>query len=393
MTVSYQALRRVNPHSLTEAVGDLSRCATKLGTEYNQYKTNVVNPLRRGTDWHGGGQPSACVVATVNGLAIDTMRRRLAAGAITYVYLAAGMRKARQELTALELELDSEHLEIDDNGHVKPSIFFYRPTDANGGDLASRYQTDLDTILGFASKVDAEAARRLADSDDQPVTTEVATDGVLARAKRDHADAAKDLQQAVDAVDGLIASAARSGIEFKAGDLPDPADLLPPGAVATAVDAGVVLGRLAPPPNKGPHYDTSFDLGTTQRSPKELLAYLREHFNEVFPIQGAPQTLREGERVNLYPVLVPPGGRDGARPQNFPVVASRITKTGWTFNTLPGHVDYPGKVEFDIVKGPDGHVRLDIRGTCGPCGIPGYDWVAQRQWAQLGENLRKVANR
>lgn len=392
MTVSYQALRRMNPASLAEAAGDLSRCAAKLGTEHSQYDDNVVRPLRRGTDWHGGGQPSARVVATVNGLAIETMRWRLAAGSITYVYLSAGLRKAQQELAALERKLDAEQLEIGEDGKVEPVHWFYRPVDANGADLATAYQGDLDTILGFASAVDAEAARRLADCDDLPVTTQVASAGVLERAKRDHADAANDIQQSLDAVDGLIASAARSGIEFEAGDLPDPADLIPPGAVATAVSAGAVSDRLAPPPTKGPHYDLSFDLGTTRHTPEELFAYLRTHFSEVFPIEGAPATLREGERVDLYPVLVPPGGRDGVRPQNFPVVASRITKTGWTFNTLPGHVDYPGKVEFDIVKGPDGRARLDVRGTCGPCGYPGYDWVADRQWTQLGDNLRKVAN-
>lgn len=185
MTVSYQALRRVNPRSLTATAADLSRCAAKLGTEYRQYEHGVVRALRRGAGWHGGGQPSAQIVATVNGLAIDTMRRRLAAGSITFVYLSAGMRKAKQELAALERELDTEHLEVDEDGHVEPSIFFYRPTDAHGGDLATRYQHDLDTILGFASTVDAEAARRLADGDDLPVTTQIASAGVLERAERD----------------------------------------------------------------------------------------------------------------------------------------------------------------------------------------------------------------
>ncbi|MPZ67745.1 MAG: hypothetical protein GEU83_20430 [Pseudonocardiaceae bacterium] len=378
--MTYQTLAGLNPRAFTDAARELSRCAARLGREYRQYKSHVMAPLQRKDDWRGGGQPSAAVVATVNGLAIDTLRLRIAAGSITYTYLAAGMATAQQELAVVEHDIEADELTIDGDGTVFNPRWWV-VDDGTRAQKITAYQHRLDRILAFATNVDLEAARRLGDCGDLPVTTQVATAGVLEQAKRDHADAAGDIQQAVDAVDSLIATAARSGVTFEAGDLPDVPSLIPSGATAAAASAGVLFGRLAPPPTKGTHYDLDYDLGKSRHGPKELFTMLRNRFAELFPFTGAPAKLREGQRVDL-----------GAYGQRFPVVASRITATGWTFNTLPGHIDYPGKIEFNIVTGPDGHARLQIRGTCTPlCGNPVYQRIGRTKWDQLSENMRKAA--
>ncbi|MQA06472.1 MAG: hypothetical protein GEV07_28405 [Streptosporangiales bacterium] len=199
MSVTFAGLRRLDPRSLNDAAADLSKAASKLKREYGQYRRQVLEPLDRKEDWRGGGQPDASVVATVNGLAIDTTRMRLAAGNVALAALAAGLTVAQQQMAARNRAVEADGYEVDSNGVIS-NLPAGNPTFTGAGTPIAKIQEHerrRKEILAFATKVDDKCAAALSRSDEAPVSGQYASPGLLARARQDHANAANDLANAV----------------------------------------------------------------------------------------------------------------------------------------------------------------------------------------------------
>lgn len=242
MSVDYRALSGMNPRAFADSSKDLSSAVSRLATKYHQYKTRVVKPLKARGSWSGGGQPDAAAVTEVNGLAIDTMRLRLAAGAVAYVYVYAGFRLAQQQLAAVCRRIEHDSLTIDADGNVKTDTIPVGDDNGPGSTSAKvqAYQRELGKVLRFATTIDANAARTLNTSHEPPVTALTNRPGLLEEAKQDHENATTDAMSISNTLEALPRTAAQQ-LPTESGDLPVPAVDVPPGATETTAIGTLLL--------------------------------------------------------------------------------------------------------------------------------------------------------
>lgn len=232
MSVSYQELTRLRPASLHEASSSLSKAATKLGAEHEQYKRRVVRPLKAKHGWSGDGQPDAAAVAEVNGLAIDTTRLRTVAGATAYTYAFAGFTLAKLYLAALLKKIEADDMTVDSAGNVSANHVPVGDTNGPGSTSAKvqNYQADIGKVLSFAGKVDRHTADVLDRSHDSVLTALKNRPGLLQDARDEHAEAAGEAQRALALVKRLgddakdLPDLREHGIDLPSYDVEIPAD-------------------------------------------------------------------------------------------------------------------------------------------------------------------------
>lgn len=184
----------------------------------------------------------------MNGLAVDTMRLRLAAGAVAYVYAYIGFTLAQQQLAAVCRRIENDALTVDADGNVSSGTVPF--ADDNGPGTTSAkvqaYQRDIGMVLRFATTtVDENAARTLNTSHEPPVTALTNRPGLLEKARQDHADATADAQGAAASLSALPHDAATQLPAAEPDDLPTPSVHVPPGASATtAIGAHLLAAGL-----------------------------------------------------------------------------------------------------------------------------------------------------
>ena len=151
--------------------------------------------------------------------------------------------------------------------------------------------------------------------------------------------------------------------------------------------AGQVLWA-APSAEAGtPSYTLDIAVKGTGRYPQTVFSEVTNEgkFAKIFPIKGAKNNLgKVGTFQPLHKNINP--FRKGDEP--FPVHVSKLSATSWTFQTEPGHIDYPGTISFTLYKNGD-TMRLKIHGVCKLCGNPGYWMVANATWYPFVVHIRQ----
>lgn len=210
MTVTVATIRGMNPHAFDDTAGDLREAATKLGTECEAYQSKVEHPLAAKHGWHGGGQPDAEVVATINALAFGTSSMRLRASSNVLTGLFHAMTKAQQRLTDAEREAERVGLSLDDDGVVREPATSAVPTGPRGGRAVTpasgdvdRLQRKVDGIVLFALAADALAEKQLASYTKPLITTQNADRELLKQARDENGRAAADLLGSISVEDLL----------------------------------------------------------------------------------------------------------------------------------------------------------------------------------------------
>jgi RHS repeat-associated protein len=141
------------------------------------------------------------------------------------------------------------------------------------------------------------------------------------------------------------------------------------------------------------NYNLHYDLGITALTPQSMMSMLEDNFGAIFPIPGRKATLYLGETMHLDPFHLP-----------FWVKVSRLTSSGWRFDTEFPHPDWPGFISFSFIQGPDCDLEFNVHGNVNGLGwlaeLPGvhqlYMHEAKQFWGQLAENLKRevdAANR
>lgn len=245
MSVSYRELTGLNPRAFYDAGNDMSKAVSRLAIEHSQYRSLVLRPLQHKHGWRGGGQPDAAVVAKVNGLAVDTMRLRAAAGALAFMYAYAGFTLAQQQLSALCRQVENDDMKVDDDGNVSTT---YVPVgDDNGlGSVSAkvlRYQNDIGKVLDFATVIDDVTAAALNGSHEPPVTGLTNRPGLLDEARKDHSDAENDAAGMLHEFQTLPGTAAQH-LPADNGDMPDLPGVniqVPPGQAGNTFGMGLAI--------------------------------------------------------------------------------------------------------------------------------------------------------
>jgi RHS repeat-associated protein len=97
------------------------------------------------------------------------------------------------------------------------------------------------------------------------------------------------------------------------------------------------------------HYTFDYDLGPTNVSSSDFMAAVANAFGPLFVVDGHANRLTgNGQTMNLHLGPIP-----------LPVRVSRMTSTGWRFNTRPPHGDYPGWIDFKFYRA-GGHMHLNV---------------------------------
>lgn len=210
MTVTVTTIRGMNPHAFADTAGELRKAATKLRAECETYQRKVEHPLAAKHGWHGGGQPDAEVVATINALAFGTSSMRLRASRNVLAGLYHAMTKAQQHLTDAEREAERSGLSLDDDGIVREPATSAVPTGPRGGRAVTpvsgdvdRIQRKVDGIVLFATAADTLAKKQLASYTKPLITTQTADRALLKQAREDNAAAAVDLLGSIGLDDRL----------------------------------------------------------------------------------------------------------------------------------------------------------------------------------------------
>jgi RHS repeat-associated protein len=98
------------------------------------------------------------------------------------------------------------------------------------------------------------------------------------------------------------------------------------------------------------YYTLKYDLGSSDLSPEEFMSSVAFNFGQVFPVHGHAMHLEGvGQRMGLSFAVVPGHVR-----------VSRVTSTGWRFDTEFPHGDWPdGWVQFMFSRSC-GHMFLNV---------------------------------
>lgn len=213
MSVTVATIRGANPHAFQDTAGDLHKAATKLRSDCETYQSRVERPLAAKHGWHGGGQPDADVVVTINALAFGTASMRLRASGNVLTGLSQAMTRAQQRLTDAERDAERAGLSLGDDGIVHDPVNSAVPAGPRGGRAVTpaggdidRIQRTVDGIVLFATAADALAKKQLASYTKPLITTQTADRDLLKRAREDNGAAAGDLLGSIN-VENLLSRA------------------------------------------------------------------------------------------------------------------------------------------------------------------------------------------
>ncbi|SEI10891.1 MULTISPECIES: hypothetical protein [unclassified Leifsonia] len=201
-------------------------------------------------------------------------------------------------------------------------------------------------------------------------------DEVIAMATRTKIAALLEEQEALERLATLYEERAAAGARLRSAitDITD--EQYGSGITARAVDnpsdgfrAATVVSVASVKSSNGNFgypfgYDHEYNLGPALKgkTPEQIFAYIKSHFGEVFPpAYRLDESLRSLTLTHVGQVI-----HTELRGLDLDMVAgdikvAKLTSTSYTIESLPGHPEYPGTVQFSIRRGANGDNYLDVK--------------------------------